>query len=107
MDTLIYTHFYSLAAFATTKYTVGLIEGEDFLSLCGIKYGMVAYMATFGYKIYTDINCRKSAYTLALIAKNYASQKRYGESKTKNKPVRKMRRPTKRLEENKNVLDEK
>lgn len=107
MDTLIYTHFYSLASFATVKCTVGLIEGEDFLSLCGIKYGMVAYVAVFGYKIYTDETCRNSACSLALLFKNYASKKIYGESKTKNKCVRKMRRPTKRLEEDKNVLDEK
>ena len=107
MDTLIYTHFYSLASFATAKYTVGLIEGEDFLSLCGVKYGILAYMATFGYKIYTDKNCRTSAYTLSELLRNYASKKIYGESKTKNKPVRKMRRPTKRLEQDKNVLDEK
>ena len=107
MDTLIYTHLYSLTSFATAKYTVGLIEGGEFLSLGGMKYAMAAYVATFGYKLCTDKQCRNSAYTILLLAQNYANKQIHGESKTKNKSVRKMRRPSKRLEEDKNVLGEK
>lgn len=105
MDNLIYTHLYSSTSFVVFKGTADLSRGTKFLSTYNLHYAFLAYFGTFAYKLYNDPAARKSLCLLTQLARNNVQRYMYGESKTKNKPVRKMKRP--KMTGNQEILDKK